>query len=76
MQLPPFENAFQLLQTVPGVGQLAAASILAETGADLSAFPTPDQMASWAGLCPGNERAPASRREHKRHMETHIYVPH
>ena len=35
-QGPPFENAFLLMQTIPGVGQLAAASILAETGTDLS----------------------------------------
>lgn len=57
MQTPPFDKAFQLVQTLPGVGQLAAASILAETGADLSAFPSADQMASWAGLCPGNRES-------------------
>jgi len=57
MQTPQFQSAFQLLQTVPGVGQLAAASILAETGTDMSAFPTSEQMASWAGLCPGNRES-------------------
>jgi transposase len=54
---PPFQNAFLLLQTLPGVGQLAAASILAETGTDLSPFPTAEQIASWAGLCPGNRES-------------------
>jgi transposase len=57
MQAPPFQNAFLLLQTLPGVGQLAGASILAETGTDLSPFPTAEQMASWAGLCPGNRES-------------------
>ena len=57
MQMPPFRDAFLLLQTVPGVGQLAAASILAETGTDMAAFPTAEQMASWAGLCPGNRES-------------------
>jgi transposase len=57
MQLPPFENAFILLQTMPGVGQLSAATILAETGTDMSAFPTAEQMASWAGLCLGNRES-------------------
>jgi transposase len=57
MQSPPFEHAFLLLQTLPGVGQLAAASILAETGTDLASFPTAEQMASWAGLCPGNRES-------------------
>jgi len=56
MQAPPFQNAFPLLQTIPGVGQLAAASIL-ETGSDLAAFPRAEQIASWAGLCPGNRES-------------------
>jgi transposase len=45
-----FEKAFTLLQTIPGVGQLAAAAILAEVGADMTVFPTPEQMASWGGV--------------------------
>jgi transposase len=57
MQILPFQNAFALLQTMPGVGQLSAATILAETGTDLAAFPTAEQMASWAGLCPGNRES-------------------
>jgi transposase len=57
MQAAPFQNAFLLMQTIPGVGQLAAASILAETGTDLTPFPTAEQMASWAGLCPGNRES-------------------
>lgn len=57
MQTPPFESAFGLLQTVPGVGRLSAAAILAETGTDLSPFPSPEQLASWAGLCPGNRES-------------------
>jgi len=57
MQAPPFQNPFVLLQTIPGVGQLAAASILAETGPDLASFPSADQFASWAGLCPGNRES-------------------
>jgi transposase len=57
METPPFESAFALLQTVPGVGRLSAATILAETGIDLSPFPSPEQLASWAGLCPGNRES-------------------
>ena len=57
MRTPPFESAFALLQTIPGVGRLSAATILAETGTDLSPFPTPEQFASWAGLCPGNRES-------------------
>jgi transposase len=57
MQLSTFQKAFTLLQTIPGVGQLSAATILAETGPDLDSFPTIEQMASWAGLCPGNRES-------------------
>ena len=57
MQLSTFQKAFTLLQTIPGVGQLSAATILAETGPDLDSFPTVEQMASWAGLCPGNRES-------------------
>jgi transposase len=56
-RLPMFQKALTLLQTIPGVGQLSAATILAETGPDLDAFPTAEQMASWAGLCPGNRES-------------------
>jgi transposase len=52
-----FEKAFTLLQTIPGIGQLAAAAIIAEAGADMTVFPTPEQMASWAGLCPGKRES-------------------
>jgi transposase len=57
LQTPPFREAFLLLQTIPGIGQWAAASILAETGTDLSTFPTAEKMACWAGLCPGNRKS-------------------
>ncbi len=53
----PFEKPFALLQTLPGVGQLSAAAILAETGTDMGPFPTAEQIASWAGLCPGNRES-------------------
>src|SRR5947209_13061578 len=48
MQLPFFESSFRLLQTIPGIGQLSAAPILADTGPDLAAVPTPEQIASLA----------------------------
>lgn len=57
MKVAPFQSAFMLLQTVPGVGELSAATILAEMGTDLAPFPTAEQMASWAGLCPGNRES-------------------
>lgn len=46
--------AHQLLQTVPGVRETAAAALLAETGADMTVFPTTGQFSSWLGVSPGN----------------------
>ena len=58
----PFDAAIDLLQSVPGVGARSAEAILAEIGEDMSRFPTPQQFASWAGLCPGNHESAGKRR--------------
>lgn len=50
----PCEEATQLLDTLPGVGQETAAVLVAERGADMRRFPTARHLAAWAGLAPGN----------------------
>lgn len=55
--IAPFADARDRLMTIPGVGRKAAEIILAEVGADMAQFPTPEQLASWAGMCPGNKRS-------------------
>ena len=51
------DEAWQLMQTVPGIQDRSAANILAETGADMKQFPSAKHMSSWAGVCPGNNRS-------------------
>jgi transposase len=51
------DQQWQNLQTVPGLQQRSAASILAETGADMTQFPSQRHLSSWAGVCPGNNRS-------------------
>ena len=55
--IAPFRRLQQRLITIPGVAKRAAEVIIAETGADMSRFPTPAQLSSWAGLCPGNNES-------------------
>lgn len=47
----------ELLQTIPGVSSRIAVSILSEIGTDMSAFPSHGHLASWAGVCPGNNES-------------------
>ena len=61
-QLGPFEPAVALLCTIPGIEQRTAQNILAEIGTDMSVFPTAGHLASWAGVCPGNDQSAGKRR--------------
>jgi transposase len=62
-QLGPFGNAqVELLCTIPGIQRRAAEVILAETGAEVSAFASAGHLASWAGVCPGNDESAGKRR--------------
>jgi transposase len=60
--LEPFRHKAELLTTIPGVGTLAAQSILAEIGIDMSRFPTAGHLISWAGLAPRNDESAGKRR--------------
>ena len=50
----PFARARDRLDSIPGVGKRAAEVIIAEIGIDMTRFPTAGHLASWAGMCPGN----------------------
>ncbi|MFT4288431.1 transposase [Nocardioides sp.] len=51
--LAPFADAVARLEEIPGVGPKAAAVIIAEIGIDMTRFPTPGHLASWAKFSPG-----------------------
>jgi transposase len=53
----PWSHQLELLQTIPGVGEKVAQVILAETGGDMTRFPTAEHLASWAGLAPGTHES-------------------
>jgi transposase len=55
--IAPFHQARQRLSSIPGVSERVAEVIIAETGGEMSRFATPQRLASWAGLCPGNNES-------------------
>jgi transposase len=57
--------ALNLLQTIPGINIPAAAMLLVEIGVEMDAFGSPERLASWAGLCPGNDETAGKRRSGK-----------
>lgn len=52
----------ELLQTIPGVGKDAAASIMAEIGTNMSQFPSEHHLASWAGMSPGSNESAGKKK--------------
>lgn len=60
--IAPFEAEVDLLRTVTGIDRRAAEGIIVEIGVDMSRFPTPGHLASWAGMCPGNHQSAGKHR--------------
>jgi transposase len=62
---PFVPEAVPLLDTIPGVGETVAQIIVAEIGVDMDRFPTDHHLASWAGVCPGNNESAGKRKSGK-----------
>ena len=55
--MEPFRSARDLIVTIPGISTGVADVIIAETGGDMSRFPSAGHLASWAGTCPGSNES-------------------
>lgn len=64
-QLRPFEADVERLMTIPGVARRTATTIFAETGGDMTRFPTAAHLCSWAAICPGQNESAGKRRTSK-----------
>jgi len=60
--MTPYQWAHRLLQTIPGIDQIASALILIEIGDDMTRFGCADRLAAWAALCPGNNESAGKRK--------------
>lgn len=72
-KLEPYAAQLALLQEIPGIDRALAAVIIAELGVDMSPFPTVSQLASWAGVCPGNNES-AGKRKTSRIPKGNVYL--
>ena len=59
---PAEREAVERLDAIPGFDKRAAQNVLAEIGTDMGRFRTAGHLASWAGLCPGNNESAGKRR--------------
>ena len=59
----PFVGAaVKLLDTIPGIAERVAQTIVSEIGVDMTRFPTDKNLASWAAMCPGNNESAGKRK--------------
>ena len=56
-EIKPLKDVVERLDTIPGGNMRVAQAIIAEVGTDMDRFPTAGHLASWAGLCPGNNES-------------------
>jgi transposase len=64
--MAPYAARIARLKTIPGVNDILAWTIIAETGGDLSAFASAAAFAAWVGVCPGNNESAGKHKGGKR----------
>jgi transposase len=72
-KLKPYAAELTLLDEIPGVDWKLAAGIIAEMGVDMSVFGNVSQLASWAGICPGNNES-GGKRKSSRIPKGNVYL--
>jgi transposase len=60
--LTPYQAAFRLLLSIPGIDRIVAAAVIGEIGADVAAFRHAKALSNWLGVCPGNYRSAGKRK--------------
>jgi transposase len=72
-RLQPYRREMQLLEQIPGVDHIIAATMVAELGVDMNVFGAPEKAAAWAGVSPGNNESAGKRKGgHSRKGNIHL----
>lgn len=58
----PYQEPWELLQTIPGIDALSATLLLVEIGVDMQRFGSMKQLSSWGGMCPGNHESAGKKK--------------
>ena len=69
----PYENAVQLLCTIPGIDRSSAITIISEIGTDMTQFSNSKRLCCWAGLTPGNNES-AGKKKSVRITRAGVYL--
>ena len=68
--LSKYENAVELLKEIPGFSTKVVEDLVAEIGLDMSHFPSEKHLASWSGVCPGNNESAGKKKAEESLTET------
>lgn len=68
--LAVYDNVLELLRQVPGLSTKTVEDLVAEIGLDMNVFPTEKHLASWAGMCPGNNESAGKKKADELPTET------
>jgi transposase len=64
-KLKPYESKFEDVQSVTGIKDVSAVSVIAEIGVDMSKFPDEAHLSSWAAICPGDNESAGKKKSGK-----------
>jgi transposase len=67
--LEPYQHRVEQLREIPGLDRKTVEDLIAEIGLDMSVFPTEKHLASWVGICPGNNESAGKKKVDESHTE-------
>lgn len=62
---PQEHQAVEAIKEIPGIADASAKAVISVIGTDMERFPTDKHLASWAGICPGNNESAHKRKSGK-----------